>query len=448
MTEAHHPCRMRQEVAAVLEAQLAGALQPQPAFVHQGPGVGHRHALAAPQPGARHRGQVVVEHRKQAVEGLGVAGPGGGEQGGDFGHLRNLPTDAGTCPMAAVANWAYGPANPWCGCRWRRKTPAFAGLQRPLWDGHVRLVNRSCVNGDRDPRSARPVSRLCRLSRVWAVPATFVHIHARRDSMFISMSSTAGCKAHAASDSTRLPAVRHRRTPLHSALFTTTMLAALVALALPRAASAANLFADYSPNTNPNGAWTYGYAASPGASFAPYTFAAASNLDGVHVGIQGWAFAEATTPLLGVNISGALIDDGNVSLPTGVVLMHGRGTSLEASVVRWAASEAGAYQVTATFTGYQRNMQASVAVFNGDSSIFGTSIGGLGGSASFTGVVNVVAGGTLSFAVNRNAPDQNGFAGNWTGLDLTITPVPEPGTWALLLAGLVATATAARRRSA
>jgi hypothetical protein len=230
-----------------------------------------------------------------------------------------------------------------------------------------------------------------------------------------------------------------------------TTAACLLAACLAAPATAAttfNLFADYSGTTNPNGVWTYGYAASPGASFTPYTFSAASNLDGSHIGTQGWAFAAATTPLLGINGSGSLIDDGNVSLPTGVLLLHGEGTGPGASAVRWTAPQAGDYQVTATFTGYQRNMQANVAVFNGNSDIYGNSIAGLGGTASFSAVVTVMGGGALTFAVNRNGADPSGFAGNWTGLDLSITAVPEPQTVALLLAGLGLVGTLARRRSA
>ncbi len=266
--------------------------------------------------------------------------------------------------------------------------------------------------------------------------------------MFPLPSSTAGRMAFAANAFKRSFGDGPSRAPLRSPWVTKTVRAAVVALSLPGLASAANLFAEYSPTTNPNGAWTYGYAASPGASLTPYTFAAASNLDGVHVGMQGWAFESATTPLLGTNISGALIDDGNVALPTGVVLMHGRGTGPEASVVNWAAPQAGAYQVAATFTGYQRNMLANVAVFNGNSSVFSTSIAGLGGSASFSAVVNVLAGGTLSFAVNRSGPDANGFSGNWTGLDLNITAVPEPGSWVLMLAGVAGLLSLARLRRA
>jgi hypothetical protein len=206
-----------------------------------------------------------------------------------------------------------------------------------------------------------------------------------------------------------------------------------------------SLFGDFSATTNPNGAWAYGHAGTPGASFTAYSLAAASNLDGFHVGLQGWSFEAATTPMLGINVSGSLIDDGNVSLPTGVVLLHGQGTGPAASEVRWTAPEAGTYEVTAVFTGHQRNMLANVAVFDGSSSLYSSNLAGLGATASFTGVLDVLAGGTLTFAVNRDGPDPGGFAGNWTGLELTIAAVPEPGTGAMLLAGLAAAAALRRR---
>lgn len=228
---------------------------------------------------------------------------------------------------------------------------------------------------------------------------------------------------------------------------------ALVSTGAQLGAQTWNLFDQFSTTTNPSGAWRYGSAPTLAGAFTPFTVSAA-NADGVHAGLTGWrtSGAQFFAPLVVINTTGATINDGNVVLPTGSVLLHGEGTGPKAAVVQWTAPTTGTYQLVSSFTGAQNNMQGNVGVFNNGSSIFSGFITGAGGSANFSSLMTLTAGTVLSFAVNRDAADGNGFAGNWTALGVNITAVnnvvPEPATYMLMVTGLGALALIRRRRPA
>jgi hypothetical protein len=214
-----------------------------------------------------------------------------------------------------------------------------------------------------------------------------------------------------------------------------------------------NLFNQFSPTVNPSGAWRYG--STPGLSSGAFTLSTVSSTiaDGVHAGVSGWQTpgTQFLTPIIAVNTTGTTINDGNVVLPTGTVLMHGEGVGPRAAVVQWIAPTTGAYQLVSSFTGAQNNMRAEVAVLNNGTSIFNNLIAGNLSSVSFSSLLNLTAGSVLSFAVNRDGPEQNGFAGNWTAVAVNITAVnsvvPEPATYALMLTGLGGLALLRRHRA-
>ncbi len=212
-----------------------------------------------------------------------------------------------------------------------------------------------------------------------------------------------------------------------------------------------NLFNQFSTTTNAAGAWRYGSAPALSGAFTPFTVSA-SNVDGVHPGLTGWQTSGTPllTPIVAINTSGASINDGNVVLPTGVVLLHGEGLGPKAAVVQWTAPTTGTYQLTSSFAGAQINMKANIGVFNNGSSIFAGLINGNGDALNFSSLLTLTAGSVLSFAVNRDGPEGNGFAGNWTALAVNITSVnsvvPEPATYALMVTGLAVLALFSRRR--
>jgi hypothetical protein len=225
---------------------------------------------------------------------------------------------------------------------------------------------------------------------------------------------------------------------------------ALISTGSQLGAQSWNLFSQFSFTTNPNGAWRYGTMPSQTGTFTPLTVVA-TNI--AFTGLNGWASTGSPdqTPIVAVNTSGSVIFDGNVNLPTGTVLLHGRGVNPQSSVVQWIAPTTGTYQLVSTFVGAQINMKANVGVLNGGTSIFSSFISGSGGNASFSNLLTLSAGSVLSFVVNRDGPDNNGFAGNWTALGVNITAVnsvvPEPATYALMLTGLGGLALLRRHRA-
>jgi PEP-CTERM motif len=239
------------------------------------------------------------------------------------------------------------------------------------------------------------------------------------------------------------------RSRRHVAL--TAILLTLVTTGSRLDAQSWSLFNQFSTTTNPSGAWRYGSAPTLGGTFTLSTVSA-STVDGVHAGVVGWR-ASATSPfvpVVAINTTGSEINDGNVVQPTGAVLVHGEGVGPKAAVVQWIAPTSGLYQLVSSFTGAQISMKANVGVFSNSSSVFSGFIQGNGGTTSFSSLLSLTAGTVLSFAVNRDGPETNGFAGNWTALAVNITSVssvvPEPTTYALMLTGLGGLAFVRRRR--
>ena len=241
------------------------------------------------------------------------------------------------------------------------------------------------------------------------------------------------------------------------------LLVATIAAAgtLPAEAAVYNAVSDFSVLNNPNGAWSYGEGTA-GSSFTAFTnsslygggngAAQAISFTG-STNVEYWQSSNPTylVPLIGENKgAGASTCCNTVLIPTGVVWMH-PGTSSDA-IVQWTAPVAGEYHFSGSFELLDNNPSGIIGEVYANSSQLvsdtltnpGSNLGlqTPGQSAAFSGNVFLNAGGTLSFAVNNDGSVFN----DSTGLTATITAVPEPSTWAMLILGFAGIGFMAYRR--
>jgi hypothetical protein len=200
-----------------------------------------------------------------------------------------------------------------------------------------------------------------------------------------------------------------------------------------------NDVADFS-TTSSTGVFSYGTGVT-GTSFVPYTSYSAP-CQGSVSGLGCWQTATPVdlVPLVGEDLTGATLDYSTLVLPTNVLLMHpGMDTD---SIVRFTAPATGMYNVSGFFELLDTHPTGVnvIIAFDGmvllDSPLTAPPAmdpSTPGGMVPF-GATDVLlhAGDTIDYGVN-NAGD---FLDDSTGLALTITTVPEPATWTIMLTGL------------
>jgi hypothetical protein len=226
---------------------------------------------------------------------------------------------------------------------------------------------------------------------------------------------------------------------------------------LPAEAAVYNAVSDFSVAADPNGTWSYGEGTA-GSSFTAFTNSSANGLAQVisfsgSTNVQYWQSSSPTylVPLIGENFGpGAATCCNTVLIPTGVVWMH-PGVSTDA-IVQWTAPVAGEYHFSGSFELLDNNPSGIIGeVFANSSKLVGNTLTSPGASLGtqtpgqstvFGGDVFLNAGGTLSFAVNNDGSVFN----DSTGLTATISAIPEPSTWAMMLLGFAGLAFKAYRR--
>jgi len=234
-------------------------------------------------------------------------------------------------------------------------------------------------------------------------------------------------------------------------LFANLRVAAVAGLAaLAVAASSQALAVTYDPATsfeagwtgpnNPNGVWSYGYSATVTGPVTLYD-ARIPGADGPNQ--QMWISSAynccVASPSVGFN-NGPAFDDGNVAQAAHqMLLVASVGQGLATDLV-FTAPNSGAYSITSSFIGDQRFIGVGVDVVNNSNLLFSSSVTSFGQVVPFETVLTLNAGDMIRFEVTTGAGDQN------TGLDVSISAVPEPSTWAMMVLGFAGLGFMAYRR--
>ena len=175
----------------------------------------------------------------------------------------------------------------------------------------------------------------------------------------------------------------------------------------------------FSPSSNPNGTWSYGYKLTSSSAFQPFD-AGSATARGI-AGMYGWnASTLASEPHIYFNSTASAIGfAGTVSVPPRSIQMH-PGPSGVFAVLRWTAPSAGTYSVSGAFRGNDALNESRIASIQKNGiEIFSGTVGGSGVLNSFNFSNTLSAGDTLDFLVDPNGAHQN----DSTGLTLTISNV-------------------------
>jgi len=197
---------------------------------------------------------------------------------------------------------------------------------------------------------------------------------------------------------------------------------------------------DFTPSANPNTFWSYGYRTTP-ASTDLTLMNWNPHLDNIDFwALSGWVelkrFFANGLPSIGKNNTPSAQPFWWPIVPPGKGILHpGNVPEIEdlAAVVRWRAPSSGVYEVDATFTAIDtRGVDVFTYVVADGGLVFDDFVVGLGDTSHYRGAVTLSAGQVVDFVVaNRNDTGNR----DWTQLDASITPIPEPSTliiWSLL----------------
>jgi hypothetical protein len=222
-----------------------------------------------------------------------------------------------------------------------------------------------------------------------------------------------------------------------------------------RSAPIYNAVAEFSvTNGNPNGVWSYGKSASATGSFSAHTVA--SDSDPLEYWFNSADPFPAFYPLVAKNVSGADVDLGSGQIvPNDVLLLSpgceppttyfpcGAGDSW--SVLRFVAPADGNFEFAGSFlglTGASTDVavtldDAVLDVLSGNTQIDGTELLPFGFS------LGLQAGDAVDFRVGPRGD----IIADSILLELAVTVVPEPSTFALTALAMTGLAAARRRRS-
>jgi hypothetical protein len=179
---------------------------------------------------------------------------------------------------------------------------------------------------------------------------------------------------------------------------------------------------EFSAESNPQGTWSYGRSATPGAKFQLYTTTA---VDDVAPEIRVWG-VKVFGPCVAANTGAEArsVASDSVIFKSGQLAFH-PGPSGECSVIRWTTPRAGRFAITGGFIGLSGNNGASptttdVHVFQNDKPLIDSflNLRNCGNEVPFKLERQLEAGDTIDFIVGFG---NGSHSCDTTGLEAVIT---------------------------
>ncbi|HEX2473533.1 MAG TPA: PEP-CTERM sorting domain-containing protein [Lacipirellulaceae bacterium] len=222
-------------------------------------------------------------------------------------------------------------------------------------------------------------------------------------------------------------------------------LATLVLVAVFVQHVAAQVFdasAQFSPTSNPNSPWHYGFQMALGSGFTLYdTAGPATSEDHSQIfgAIDTWSSAAlGDNPEISHNNTSSTFFASDPGLliewAANELALH-PGPAGQYSILRFIAPAARKYQLDVVFQGIdQTGASTDVHVLKNNGSLFDQQVTGFHVPTSFSTALSLAQNDTIDFAVGFGA-NGNYFDDN-TGTHVVITVVPEPSSLALTTAGI------------